>query len=164
MEDGDRFDQAMVTDMRILVVDDSDDGREIAAAMLLAAGYENVATAGSAADAFAVLTIGGPTTEPPAAVGLLLLDIVMPGMNGIEACARIRTDPRYSDVPIIMVTSLADMESLSNAFVAGATDYVTKPLNRVELLARIRSALKFKAASPPTAMPSSQAPLGSPPT
>ena len=70
---------------------------------------------------------------------------MMPEIDGIEACARIRNDPRYVDVPIIMVTSLDDMDSLANAFVAGATDYITKPLNRVELLARVRSALKLKA-------------------
>ena len=75
----------------------------------------------------------------------MLLDIVMPDIDGIEACARIRSDPRYADVPIIMVTSLGDMDSLANAFVAGATDYITKPVNRVELLARVRSALKLKA-------------------
>jgi PleD family two-component response regulator len=75
----------------------------------------------------------------------MLLDIVMPEIDGIEACARIRSDQRYSSVPIIMVTSLGDTDSLANAFVAGATDYITKPLNRVELLARVRSALKLKA-------------------
>jgi len=78
-------------------------------------------------------------------VDLVLLDVVMPDVDGIEACARIRRDPRHADVPIIMVTSLDDMESLSNAFLAGATDYITKPLNRVELLARVRSALKLKS-------------------
>ena len=75
---------------------------------------------------------------------MVLLDIVMPEMDGVEACARIRNDPRYGDLPIIMVTSLDDMNSLSNAFVAGATDYVTKPVNRVELVARVRAALKLK--------------------
>jgi phosphoserine phosphatase RsbU/P len=130
--------------MRILVIDDSEDGREIAEAMLVAAGYEHVSTAGSAADAYRLLGIGEPATQP-SAVDLLLLDIVMPEIDGIEACARIRSDRRYSSVPIIMVTSLGDTDSLANAFVAGATDYITKPLNRVELLARVRSALKLKA-------------------
>ena len=130
--------------MRILVIDDSEDGRDIAEAMLVAAGYEHVSTAGSAADAYHLLGIGEPATQP-SAVDLMLLDIVMPEIDGIEACARIRRDQRYSSVPIIMVTSLGDTDSLANAFVAGATDYITKPLNRVELLARVRSALKLKA-------------------
>jgi PleD family two-component response regulator len=130
--------------MRILVIDDSEDGRDIAEAMLIAAGYEYVSTAGSAADAYRLLGIGEPATQR-SAVDLMLLDIVMPEIDGIEACARIRSDQRYSSVPIIMVTSLGDTDSLANAFVAGATDYITKPLNRVELLARVRSALKLKA-------------------
>jgi len=131
--------------MRILVVDDSEDGRDVAEAMLLAAGYKHVCTAGSAAEAFRFLAIGGLATQEPSLVDLVLLDILMPEIDGIEACARIRNDRRYSDVPIIMVTSLDDTDSLANAFVAGATDYITKPLNRVELLARTRSALKLKS-------------------
>jgi PleD family two-component response regulator len=130
--------------MRILVVDDSEDGRDITEAMLLAAGYEQVRTAGSADDAYRILGIGATASEP-APVDLMLLDIVMPDVDGIEACARIRKDQRYSSVPIIMVTALGDTDSLANAFVAGATDYITKPVNRVELLARVRSALKLKA-------------------
>src|SRR3982074_3295454 len=66
-------------------------------------------------------------------------------MDGVEACARIRNDQRYADTPIIMVTSLDDTGSLTNAFVAGATDYVPKPVNRMELIARVRSALRLKA-------------------
>lgn len=131
--------------MRILIVDNSEDGRDVAEAMLLAAGYEHVSAAGSAEEAFRLLAIGGPAPQAPSLVDLVLLDIIMPEIDGIEACARIRNDPRYSDVPIIMVTLLHDTDSLANAFVAGATDYITKPLNRVELLARVRSALKLKS-------------------
>ena len=131
--------------MNILMIDDSEDARDIAEAMLLTAGYRDVATVDSAAEAYAKLGVGGPATDPAAAVDLLLLDIVMPEIDGIEACARIRSDPRYSDMPIIMVTLLAERESLANAFVAGATDYITKPVNRIELLARVRSALKLKS-------------------
>ena len=131
--------------MHILIVDDSEDGRDIAEAMLLDAGYENIITAGSGADAYRLLGIGEMAAHEPVAVDLVLLDIVMPKIDGIEACASIRNDPRHCDVPIIMVTALSDMDSLANAFVAGATDYITKPLNRVELLARVRSALKLKS-------------------
>ena len=131
--------------MRILIVDDSEDGRDVAEAMLLAAGYKDVSTAGSAAEAYRFLAVGGPAGHEPTPIDLVLLDIVMPEIDGIEACARIRNEPRHSDLPIIMVTSLDDMDSLANAFVAGATDYITKPLNRVELLARVRSALKLKS-------------------
>jgi PleD family two-component response regulator len=130
--------------MRILIVDDSEDSREITEAALLSAGYQDVPTVNSAAEAFAMLGIGNDAGNETATVDIILLDIVMPEIDGIEACARIRNDLRYVDIPIVMVTSLADMDSLANAFVAGATDYITKPVNRIELLARVRSALKLK--------------------
>jgi phosphoserine phosphatase RsbU/P len=131
--------------MRILIVDDSEDGRDIAEAMLAVAGYQHISTADSAEQAYRLLGIGEPAIQQPAAVDLVLLDIVMPHIDGIEACARIRNDPRHSDVPIIMVTGLSDMDSLGNAFLAGATDYISKPLNPVELQARVRSALRLKS-------------------
>jgi phosphoserine phosphatase RsbU/P len=130
--------------MRILIVDDSDDARDLTEAAILSAGYNKVVTAASASEALKILDAGRATDEPPG-VDLILLDIVMPEMDGIEACARIRSESRFSDIPIIMVTSLNDMDSLSNAFVAGANDYVTKPINRIELSARVRSALKLKS-------------------
>jgi PleD family two-component response regulator len=131
--------------MHILVVDDSEDGRDITEAMLEAAGYESIACKASAADTFVYLKIGKASAPETPPVDLILLDIMMPDIDGIETCARIRNDPRYADVPIIMLTMLADVDSLANAFVAGATDYIAKPVNRVELLARVRSALKLKA-------------------
>ncbi len=129
--------------MRMLVVDDSDDARELTAATLLAAGFKDVVTADSAWSAFRLLDLGQTKSERPGA-DIILLDIVMPDLDGIEACARIRSDPRYVDTPIIMVTSLDDMDSLTNAFAAGANDYVSKPVHRMELTARVRSALKLK--------------------
>lgn len=130
--------------MHILVVDDSDDARDVAKAMLHASGYDQVSTAGSASEAYRFLAVGAPATQEPSPVDLVLLDILMPGVDGIETCARIRKEPRHADVPIIMVTSVDDVDGLANAFVAGATDYVTKPVNRVELLARVRAALNLK--------------------
>jgi sigma-B regulation protein RsbU (phosphoserine phosphatase) len=129
--------------MRILVTDDSEDSRDLAEGALLSAGYTDIVTTNSGWDALKVLDVGRTTDEKPS-VDVALLDIVMPEMDGIEVCARIRSDPRYGDLPVIMVTSLDDMNSLSKAFVAGATDYVTKPLNRIELVARVRAALKRK--------------------
>jgi PleD family two-component response regulator len=130
--------------MRILIVDDSADSRDITEAALVSAGYSDICVADSAWEAFKLMDIGFPCSKNDAQVDIVLLDIVMPEVDGIEACARIRSDPRYADIPIIVVTSVEDIESLANAFVAGASDYITKPVNRVELLARVRAALKLK--------------------
>ena len=116
----------------------------------MSAGYTDIVTAASGWEALKILDVGRTTDEEPP-VDVVLLDIVMPEMDGVEVCARIRNDPRYADLPIIMVTSLDDMNSLANAFVAGATDYVTKPVNRVELVARVRAALQAQAGARPPA-------------
>ena len=129
--------------MQLLVVDDQEDSRDLTEGALLSAGYTDIVTVGSAWETLKFLDVGR-TAEADTPVDVVLLDIVMPEMDGVEACARIRSDPRYADLPIIMVTSLDDMESLGNAFVAGATDYVTKPVNRIELVARVRAALRLK--------------------
>lgn len=129
--------------MRILIVDDDDDARDLTEAMLKAAHLRDTVKAGSAWEAFKVLDLGQDTRQSPN-VDIILLDIVMPEMDGAEACARIRRDERYADIPIIMVTSLGDEETLSNAFAAGATDYVTKPAKPIELVARVRAAMRIK--------------------
>jgi PleD family two-component response regulator len=129
--------------MRILVVDDQEDSRDLTEGALLSAGYTDIASAASGWDALKILDIGR-TTDEPSPVDLALLDIVMPEMDGVEVCARVRNDARYADLPVIMVTSLDDMNALANAFAAGATDYVTKPVNRIELVARVRAALRLK--------------------
>jgi phosphoserine phosphatase RsbU/P len=130
--------------MNILVIDDSEDHRELTEAALHSAGYRNVRCAASAAEGFQILGLNRNTGDGAVPVDIVLLDIVMPEMDGIEACAHIRSHHRYEDVPIIMVTSLDDMDNLASAFVAGANDYISKPVNRIELLARVRAALKLK--------------------
>jgi phosphoserine phosphatase RsbU/P len=124
--------------MRILIIDDSEDSRDRAEGTLLSGGYDDVITAASGWEALKMLDIGRNSDERPS-VDIVLLDVVMPEMDGVETCARIRNDQRYSDLPIIMVTSRDDMDTLTKAFVAGATDYVTKPVNRIELIARVRA-------------------------
>jgi PleD family two-component response regulator len=130
--------------MRILIIDDSEDSRDITEGALLSAGYDDVVTAASGWEALKVLDIGRNADEPPG-VDIVLLDVVMPEMDGVETCARIRNDPRCADLPVIMVTSCDDMDTLGKAFAAGATDYVTKPINRTELIARVRASLRLKA-------------------
>jgi CheY-like chemotaxis protein len=72
---------------------------------------------------------------------LILMDVVMPYMDGIEACRRLKSDERFRRIPIIFVTGYTDETTLQAAFNAGGKDYVHKPVSRVELLARVRSSL-----------------------
>jgi DNA-binding response OmpR family regulator len=72
---------------------------------------------------------------------LILLDVVMPRMSGFEACRLIRDNAELRQTPIIMVTTRGEAENVETGWVAGCTDYVTKPINAVELLAKVRSIL-----------------------
>jgi len=130
--------------MSILVVDDIEDVRELFKAALESGGHRDVIAVESAAAAFSFLEIDAPLTAGAPPVDMVLLDIVMPDVDGIQACSRIRLDPRYADLPIVMTTSLDDMESVDNAFQCGATDYLTKPLKVIDLLACVRSNLNLR--------------------
>ena len=128
--------------MGILIVDDSKDSRDLLKAHLKGAGYKDITAAGSAQEAFEALGMNGEHrhTIPFKAI---LMDVVMPEMSGIEACRLIREDAHLADIPVIMVTAVGEQESLNDAFEAGATDYITKPVKKVELLARIRAVLRL---------------------
>jgi DNA-binding response OmpR family regulator len=75
---------------------------------------------------------------------LILLDIMLPGMNGLEVCSKLSSDDKTADIPIILVTARVSAEDTSIGLKAGAHDYVKKPFDRVEILARIHAALKFR--------------------
>ncbi|MCY9612858.1 fused response regulator/phosphatase [Paenibacillus thiaminolyticus] len=77
-------------------------------------------------------------------IDLILLDMMMPEIDGLEACRTIQQYSELRDIPIIIVTAIGDSHMLAEALDAGAADYVTKPINRIELLARIRLALRLK--------------------
>lgn len=78
---------------------------------------------------------------------LILLDIMMPDINGIEVCKTLVQDTNTSDIPIILVTAKTGAEDTKDGLDAGAFDYIKKPFNKIELLARVRSALKVSEAS-----------------
>ena len=131
--------------MRILIVDDTKSVRALIDFYLRSDGHQELRHAESATQALELLGVGVPGA---AANGwdLVLMDIVMPsGIDGIEACRRIKADPGCGHLPVIMVTSDLAEKTLEAAFAAGAMDFIEKPLRRVELLARVRSALRLKA-------------------
>ncbi len=129
--------------MSILIVDDSVDNRLLFKYILENAGYTDVLTAGSAHDVFKVLGVENPS-EADSVVDLILMDIMMPEMDGIEACRQIKSVERLRDIPIIMVTAKTEEKAIEDAFSVGAMDYITKPLRGIELLVRSRSALSLK--------------------
>jgi len=118
----------------ILVVDDVAANIRLLAAVLELEGY-TVAPAESGPAALERLAAGD--------IDLVLLDVQMPGMNGYEVCRRIREDDATAVVPVVMVTAAGD-EQRVNAIEAGADDFIVRPLNQAELLARVRSLLRIK--------------------
>lgn len=132
--------------MCILIVDDSEDIRLLLESILRPAGYDDLLFAESANEAYEILGIDKDSkiSDETRDVDLILMDVAMPGIDGIEACRRIKGDERLCDVPLVMVTALDEIKLLEVALDKGALDYITKPFNKVELLARIRAALRLK--------------------
>ena len=129
--------------MSILIVDDSRHVHTQLHVFLKAGDLSDLSFAGSAAEAFDLLGISAKK-QAGKAFDLILMDIKMPTIDGIEATRRIKLVESFQDVPIIMVTGDDSPESLQVAFEAGAVDYITKPIKSLELLARVRSSLKLK--------------------
>ena len=139
--------------MRLLIVDDSATSRMLLENILRHCGYADLILAETAIEAIDNLrTIyedmnnaqDGEDAIKPDPADLILMDLNMPHMDGIEATRTIKSDPRFTDIPIILVTVSDELENLERAFEAGAIDYINKPLNKVELRARVRSVLKLK--------------------
>jgi class 3 adenylate cyclase len=120
---------------KILVVDDTPKNVKLLADLLAVKGY-GVVTAGSGKEALAKLEAERPD--------LVLLDVVMPEMSGYEVCEKIRDNPAMRLLPVIMVTALDPAEERVKGLDAGADDFLAKPINRQELLARVSSLLRIK--------------------
>ncbi|WP_339780827.1 SpoIIE family protein phosphatase [uncultured Thalassospira sp.] len=120
----------------ILVADDTMISREIVASYLRAEGFTNLLFARDGND-----TLNQVRRNQP---DLIILDIIMPGMDGYGVCKNLRSDPAYADIPIIAQTALEENEGRTRIFQDGATDLILKPLNKSELLARVRIHLEHR--------------------
>lgn len=129
--------------MSILIVDDSPPVLRLLQSMLERAGYTDTICADCGETALNHLGIE-PSLETKPAIDCILLDIVMPGMDGLEVCRCIKAHPDYQDIPVIMVTVRDDVETLRDAFKAGAHDYITKPARELELVARLEASITLK--------------------
>ena len=127
--------------MKILVVDDDINALQILELALLEAGYNHFDLAFSASEALEYLE----NTDAP--YDCFLLDIIMPGMNGVDLCQHVRQHPLYAHVPIIMITASQDKDTLTKAIAVGATDYVNKPFDGLELITRLRAAEALMSAT-----------------
>lgn len=125
--------------MSILIVDDQAINTRLMQTMLQRAGFHDVITASSGEQALEILC--SAKDGNPANIELILLDIMMPGMNGIDVVKVIRRHEQFSRLPVIMATAVDEEASLDAAFAAGATDYLTKPFRPIEIRARVTSAL-----------------------
>jgi DNA-binding response OmpR family regulator len=121
---------------RILIVDDNETNRDILEARLTANGYE-VLHAGDGEEALAAAKEQRPD--------LILLDVMMPKLDGFEVCRRLKADPALSFVPIILVTAKADSKDVVEGLDAGADEYLTKPIDQRALVARVKALLRLKA-------------------
>jgi signal transduction histidine kinase len=121
----------------VLVVDDIARNLQVVGTLLRNAGYAIMpATSGAKA-------LEGVRVQLP---DLILLDLMMPEMDGLEVCRRLKADPLTQSIPVIFLTASNEMEHLVKGFEMGAVDYVTKPFNPPELLARVRTHLELKHA------------------
>jgi diguanylate cyclase (GGDEF)-like protein len=122
---------------KILVVDDIPDNLRVVAGFLLRAGYD-VRPVTSGREALALVA-----ADPP---DLILLDIRMPEMDGFEVCARLKADPAAAAIPVVFLSASGDLEDKLRAFDAGGADYVEKPFQEPEVLARVALQLRLRSA------------------
>ncbi|MGF9766625.1 SpoIIE family protein phosphatase [Bacillus albus] len=130
--------------MSILIVDDNPVNIFVIEKILKQAGYQDLVSLNSAQELFEYIQFGKDSSRHNE-IDLILLDIMMPEIDGLEVCRRLQKEEKFKDIPIIFVTALEDANKLAEALDMGAMDYITKPINKVELLARMRVALRLKS-------------------
>lgn len=122
---------------RVLVVDDIEPNVKLLEAKLACEYYE-VLTATNGEEALQQVENGKPD--------IVLLDVMMPGMDGFEVCTRIKSNPETAHIPVVMVTALTDVQDKVRGLEAGADDFLSKPINDIALMARVRSLARLKMA------------------
>ncbi len=127
----------MTPEALILIVDDQPENLQMLSTTLREAAYQ-VAAANSGQTALRIFAKRLPD--------LVLCDVVMPDMDGYEVCLRLKALPQGQDIPLIFLTAKTDSQAILKGFESGAVDYVTKPFNTGELLARVRTQLELKQA------------------
>lgn len=119
----------------ILIIDDEAMARDVMEGLLFKDGY-HLAFAANGLEALDSLTKFTPD--------VIVLDVMMPDMDGLEVCRILKSDERWQQIPVIMVTALGSKEDIAAGFEAGANDFLTKPVNEAELRARVRSMVRIK--------------------
>jgi CheY-like chemotaxis protein len=120
----------------ILVVDDNDQNRELLEAYVQDLPQAKVLSAVDGEEA-----LGAVARERP---DLILLDIMMPKMSGFEVCRRLKSDPATRDIPVVMVTALNEVADYEKGIECGCDDFLSKPVNRLELMKRVQSLLRIR--------------------
>jgi diguanylate cyclase (GGDEF)-like protein len=131
--------------MAILIIDDVPVTRKIIESFLKDGGHTDILQADSAENAFHILGLYADGDTQRQSIDLILMDIVLQGVDGIEACRLIKNDQRSAHIPIVIITAYTSSDHIETAFKAGAIDFLPKPINKLELHARVRSILHFKS-------------------
>jgi two-component system cell cycle response regulator len=144
MPEGDGFDkrdlqkasgQEQIARSKVLVVDDNAQNLELLVAYMDSVGCK-IVTASDGLEALDKVRQESPD--------LILLDIMMPRMSGFEVCRKLKSDPQTRDIPIIMVTALNELGDIERGVESGTDDFITKPVNRLELTTRVKSLLRVR--------------------
>jgi two-component system cell cycle response regulator len=127
-------DQPALAGSNILVVDDHEQNLELLSAYLDDLGAE-IRQARDGIEALDAVAAKRPD--------LILLDVMMPRMSGFQVCGKLKSDPATKDIPIVVVTALNEVADVERAVELGADDFLTKPVNRLELVTRVRSLVRL---------------------
>jgi DNA-binding response OmpR family regulator len=121
--------------VNILIVDDSFDNLKVVGNFLLEKGY-NIFVANDGETALKTISLNS--------IDLILLDIMMPGIDGFEVCIRVKSNPEMQHIPVIFLSAKVETADIVRGFEVGGVDYVTKPFHKLELLARVDTHIRLK--------------------